>query len=589
MKLLVLPPHRDVTLVPDAPEGWHVVDVARDFCRRVVSEAAMTDAIGARVTAPATPQSMRELLLLRAAQSLSGREDVYGHTRLRALGAVLTAISGPPQGVRLRLDDLELEEGTTERSADVLRAVGHLAPYAEDLARVAERFTKAERVRLWLERDQQLPATAWLARACPLDVPLEVAGTFAAAHKTVLARMPMFQRAEFVDAVTPLRWRVAPLAGEPGPESLVWIPEVLDLLVCPSAPPRGEPDALERRDLGALTTKQVLGSCTPDEVKAFTGGGPWGGHVMLPSLLHAQSLIESGCRVAVVGFCAVHEGVVVDPTGSRLDVHDVARGARQLKEAGVRLVAEWWVGAPGVDEAVLEETLAALDAEPLFDHVAGVRPFHLPLEHRAIDRRFQGRSLTPRSPPPDRDLARSQPFDAPNTLPSSRLPEVLAALATRLMQRAPLNSGRVAGACLQGPRMWPHTPEVSEASTGAPASEGRASLTASKDSATPGGAPAPQGSSLPASGPEHSLIRLDDDCALVQLPASLDGAPKPTWYAANLRTGTVLAMDARLAPKLAGLERPVPVADALAAVPEAQRRKLVDTLVGKTVLTRVHG
>jgi hypothetical protein len=110
-----------------------------------------------------------------------------------------------------------------------------------------------------------------------------------------------------------------------------------------------------------------------------------------------------------------------------------------------------------------------------------------------------------------------------------------------------------------------------------------------KDSEAPAGTTTPQGSASPASGPEHLPIRLDDDCALVQLPASLDGAPKPTWYAANLRTGTVLAMDARLAPKLAGLDRPMPVADALATVPEAQRRKLVDTLVSKTVLTRVHG
>jgi hypothetical protein len=130
MKLLVLPPHRDVTLVPEAPEGWHVVDVARDFCRRVVSDGAMADAVDARVTAPATPQSMRELLLLRAAGALSGRGDLHGHTQLRALGAVLTAISGPPSGVRLRLDDLELEAGTTERSSDVLRTAGQPAPYA---------------------------------------------------------------------------------------------------------------------------------------------------------------------------------------------------------------------------------------------------------------------------------------------------------------------------------------------------------------------------------------------------------------------------------------------------------------------------
>jgi hypothetical protein len=202
-----------------------------------------------------------------------------------------------------------------------------------------------------------------------------------------------------------------------------------------------------------------------------------------------------------------------------------------------------------VDEAVLEETLTALDAEPLFDHVAGARPFHWALEHRGIDRPFQRRSMEPQRPPPDRDLARSQPFEAPNTIPTSRLPEVLAALSTRLMQRAPLNPGRVAAACLRGPTAPP---------------------------------PGREGAS------ERASIRLDDDCALVQLPASLDGAPKPTWYAANLRTGTVLAMDARLAPKLAGLDHPVPAADALGAVPEAQRRKLVETLVAKTVLTRVY-
>jgi hypothetical protein len=547
LKLLVLPPHRDVTLAPEAPEGWLVLDVARDFCRRVVSDAAMADAIEMRVTAPATPQSMRELLLLRAGQVLSGREDRQGHTRLRALGAVLTALSGPPSGVRLRLDDVELEEGTTERSADVLRTVGQPAPYAEDLARAAERFTQAERVRLWLERDQQLPAAAWLARACPPEVPLEVAGPFAVAHRKVLARMPMFQRAEFVEEAAPLRWRVAPLTGELGPESLVWIPESLDLLVRTPVPPPNEADALlfagapaEPRDLGTLATKQVLGACTPEELKVFTGGAPWGGHVLLASLLHAEALIESGCRVAVVGFCAVREGFVVDPNGTQLNVQGVARGARRLRDAGVRLVAEWWVGAPGVDEAVLEETLTALDAEPLFDHVAGARPFHRP---------FQRLSVEPQRPPPDRDLARSQPFEAPNTIPTSRLPEVLATLSTRLMQRALLNPGRVAAACLRGPTALP--PVREDAS-------------------------------------ERASIRLDDDCALVQLPASLDGAPKPTWYAANLRTGTVLAMDARLAPKLAGLDHPVPAADALGAVPEAQRRKLVDTLVAKTVLTRVY-
>ncbi|MBZ4417823.1 hypothetical protein [Myxococcus sp. RHSTA-1-4] len=565
MKLLVLPPHRDVTLIPEAPEGWHLVDVARDFCRRILSDAAMTEASEAREAAPATAESMRELLLLRAARTLSTREERGGNTGLRALGAVLTALSGPPNGVRLRLDDLELEEGTTERSADVLRAVGQPAPYAEDLARAAERFTEAERVRLWLERDQQLPATAWLARACPPEVVLEVAGPFAVAHRKVLSRLPMLQRAVFVDATAPLRWRVAPLTGAPGPESLVWIPEALDLCVTTPWPPddgRGWVTLGEERgpkDLRALTAGQEFGVCTPDELRGFTGGAPWGGHVELDSLVHADALVASGCRVAVVGFCAARGEDVLDTFGGRLHSEELARGAERLRAAGVRVVAEWWVGAPGVDTAMLESTLAALDAKPLFHHMAGVRPFHWPMHQRHVDRRFRWRIGQLRNPAADRDLARSWPFDAPATLSGFQLQEMLTALSTRLMQRAPLNPGRVAAAYLHGPTRAEREP------------------------------PAEEGSAARAPGMGSQPLRLDDDCALLQLPAALDGAPKPTWYAANLRTGTVLAMDARLAPKLAGLTRPAHVADVLGAVPEAQRGRLVDTLVAKSVLTRVHG
>ncbi|MCP3137341.1 hypothetical protein [Pyxidicoccus xibeiensis] len=558
MKLLVLPPHRDVTLVPDVPEGWHLVDAARDFCLRVSTDASVAEAADARERGPVTAQSMRELLLLRAAQALMQREDATGHTGLRALGAVLTALSGPPSGVRLRLDDIELENGTTERSQDVLRVVSQPAPYSEDLARAAERFASAERVRLWLDRDLQLPAAAWLARACPLEVPLEVAGPFAVAHRKVLARMPMFQRAEFVEASTPLRWRVAPLPGGPDLEPLYWIPEALELTVIPPPTPLapGELmlDGVDPVDLGAVTTRKVLGSCTAEELRTLTGGAPWGGHVGLESVLHAEVLLESGCRVAVVGFCSISGGTVLEPTsGYRLDTARLLQGARRLRDAGVRLVAEWWVGAPGVDEAELEETLAA---PPLFEHVAGVRPFHWGLERPDLDRQFRRSWIQPKSPPADRDLARSRPFDAPNTLSGSRLSEVMESLSQRLLRRAPLNPGRVAAACLRGPS---------------------APLPVSQEAA-------PQ--EVPtARGP----IRLDADCALVQLPATLDGTPRPAWYAANLRTGAVLAMDARLAPGLSGLTRPALAADVLGAVPEAQREKLVDTLVAKAVLTRVRG
>lgn len=519
MRLLVLPPHRDVTLVSEAPEGWQCLDVARDFCRRVFARDAVEAAAAEREQAPATAQTMRELLLLRAAQSLHSREDSSVSTRLRALGAVLAAISGPPGRVHLRLDDVELEGGTTERSADVLRSLDQPASYQDDLALAAERFAGAERVRLWLERDLQLPAAAWLARACPEHVPLEVAGPFAWAHRAVLAQLPVFQRATFMD-VAPLRWRVSPaLDAGTGPTSLIWLSEALEVR-----------------------------ATAPDTVRAFTGGAEgWAGHVSLDSLLHPDVLVESGCKVAVVGFCAADTDAWIDPLGARVSRAALAQGARRLRDAGVHLVAEWWVGAPGIGEADLDATLAVLDADSVFDKLAGVRPFHWPRTPPESGRPLLWQDVQVGAPPDDRDLARSRPFEHARSIPSARVPQVLAGLATRLLARGPLSPGRVAAACL---------PEVSP----------------------------PRATDVSA-----AAIQLDADCAWVQLPAGLDGAPKPSWFAANLRTGSVLAMDARLAPKLAGLVRPMEVASVLGTVPQAQREKLVDTLVARSVLTRVNG
>jgi len=536
MKLLVLPPHRDVTLVPDVPEGWRCVDVARDFCARVLDGSTVEAAADERERSPATAQAMRELLLLRAAQALSTREGSGPHTALRAQGAVLTAISGPPYGVHLRLDDVALEGGTTERSADVLRAMDQPLPYAEDLARAAVRLAEAERVRLWLDKDLQLPAAAWLARACPEQVPLELAGPFALQHREALARVAVFQRATFIDA-PPLRWRLAPDLRSREPERLVWIPEALLLRF-------GAGD--DGRD-SAVPPQGVLGRCGAADVRAFTGGSRWAGHVSLDSLLDSDALVDSGCEVAIVGFCAFQDGAWLDPQGARVPHAPLVHGVHRLRGAGVRVVAEWWVGAPGVDEAGLDATLAALDRASVFDHVSGVRPFHWPRTPPEEDRPLLWRDVRVGAPPGELDLARSRPFESARTLPASSLPQVLTGLATRLLARAPLSPGRVAAACL------------------------------------------PDGVRPHDSGAGPRGIVLDADCALVQLPASLDGAPRPSWYAANLRTGGVLAMDARLAPKLAHLSRPVDAAVALSTVPEAQREKLVDTLVARSVLTRVNG
>ena len=87
--------------------------------------------------------------------------------------------------------------------------------------------------------------------------------------------------------------------------------------------------------------------------------------------------------------------------------------------------------------------------------------------------------------------------------------------------------------------------------------------------------------------PAGRAIRLAPDCAVVSLPSTLDGAPGPAWYASNLRTGLLLALDARIAPRLAPLRAPAEPGAALAALPAPQRAKLIRALVDKGVLVEV--
>ena len=502
MSLLVLPFHRDVTCVPEAPEGWRVLDLARAYGQRMRAAGTRARAEAVREQGPATPQAMRELLLLRAAGALWARGETTGPRSLRALGAVLTALSGAPLAVRVRLDDIELEEGTTERSADVLRLLGRPAPDDEERALAAEAFAGAARVRLWLEKDLQLPSALALAAACPESVPLEVAGPFATLHRGVLATLPGFQRATFPEGLAPLRWRVMPLEAEGVEGAPRWIPE---------------------------------GTPLPREP------GAWAGSVPLRALLEPEALVASGCRAAVVGVCALDERTGVGSDGTRVPAEALASALERLRASGVRVVAEWWVGAPGVDEAAHERTFARLGERPGFDWVSGVRTFHWTRGRPEAD--FAGVPVRLLAPPGDRDLARTVPFEAPGTVPRERLPELISSLAGRLLARAPLSPGRVAWAMLHPP-----VPP------------------------TPGG----------------ERVRLDGDCALVQLPAALDGRAGSAWYAANLRTGAILAMDARLAPGVARADQPLPGAELFAALPEAQRGKVEALLVSRGVLERVH-
>jgi hypothetical protein len=505
MRVLLIPPHSDFTLAWPAPAGLRVMDVARAFIARELTPARLAEA-AARVEARlsgAGAEAARAYLLLRAAGSLleAGGEP---HRHLRACGAALAGLSAPPSPVRLRLDDLELARGTTESSAQSLEAALQPgAPSAAVLEEAVEACAGAESVRLWLERDQQLPAVLWLAQALAGRPRLEVAGPFAWKHREVLARLP------------PLA-----TAGFSPPEEGAGLPEVVG---APGAP---QPEALR---------------WVREHARLPESGGPWGGAVPLRALAEPGRLASSGCRLAVLAFCALGEQVV-GADGTVMEAEAFAQALEALRREGVRRVGEWWIGAPGLGEQALEQTAQQLEQRPPFDWLAGVRAFH------GFSERGSGPwglvQVEVAAPPPERDLARSRPFSAPGTLGPQELPGRMEALAQRLARRAPLSPGRVAQACV----------------------------------ATPPVEPAP-----------GERIRLDGDCAVVSSPVALDGKPGPAWYAVNLRTGLVLAVDARLAPSLAGLRAAALPGEVFSRVPEPQRGKLIRALVDKAVLREVQG
>ncbi|HLL82242.1 MAG TPA: hypothetical protein VK420_06310 [Longimicrobium sp.] len=506
MNVLLVPPHGDFTLEWPAPEGFWVVDAARAFIRRALSPEALRAEITAREPSTRDAEGARALLLLKAASALLGTALLGtgdSHRHLRAVGAALTGLSSAACPVRLRLDDLELPGATTEKSADVLAAAARPgAPYDSSLAWAVEQCARAEVVRIRLDGDQQLPSVmALLERLRGGRHRLELTGAFAATHWGALARLSLLEGVTWVDSGgTGPRMAGSPLLSSAGTD-LRWVDDPYHF-----GPPR-----------------------------AF-----WGGAVPFGALADARALIATGPQVLVLGFCALGDEAV-GADGTVLSARDFRAALDALRTAGVRLVGEWWIGAPGIGADALERTLRELEHAP-FDWLAGVRAFHW-LAGRG-DGTWGRVEVSAGSVGEGRDLARSRPFSAPGSLGAEEAAARLRDLAQALAKRAPLAPGRMAEAFVE----------------------------------------------LPSPPPERGdRVRLDPDCALVTLPLGLDGRVGSATYAANLRTGGVMAVDGRLAPSLAKLEAPASVADALPQVPEGQRPKLVKALVEKAVLVEVRG
>jgi hypothetical protein len=482
VKRFVVLPHADFTLSWEAPEGFEVLDLARAFVERLQRPDTLEQEIS---QARASVDGARRLLALEVGKSLLSR--AHGErTHLRAIAALLAGICAPGSGVMLRLDDLELEQGTTESSADAIHASQSALPFAPELEAAVAQVGAADTIRLWFERDQQLPALFAVHARLPETVAVELAGPFAWMHREALARH--LPQVRFVDDASAARITGAPGFAGPG-----WRWGAAD--------PHG-----------------------------------WAGTVEVDLLAAPEVRPPEGLKVALVPFCGFGDEVV-SVLGNRFGRSEVERGLARFAEAGVRVVGEWWVGAPGVGEAELDATAAALVSAPLASLV-GVRPFHWTRGRKAPPFGALPVGLLPVAA--ERDLWRSHPFRAEGTLSAEALQRALESLPVRLLASGrELAPGRLAQACV---------------APIAPGGKGR--------------------------------VAVDPDCSLVQLPFTLDGKPSPTHYAVNLRNGVTMAVDPRLVPSVKALETPTPAAQALSAL-GGSREKVLSALLAKGVLAEV--
>jgi len=499
VSLLLVPPHGDFTLSPAPTPGVEVLDPGRDFIQRALTPTALAEAASRleRSLSQVSEHGPFRLLQVRAAIQL-GAEGCGAARWLRAVAAALPGLSAL-SSVRLAIDDIQLANGTTERSRDALAAAERMdAPYQPELEAAADRCRREETVRLRLEVDQQLPAILFLARA--LDgKPFELVGRFARAHREALSRIPALKTGRFVDGPQPLPL----IVGAPG---------------FPVEAP------LHWREVDA------------EEV---SGAAAWAGRVSWAELRAPERLANSGCRLALLPFAALGADVL-GADGSSQPLAEVRQAIDTLRARGVRVLGEWWIGAPGVGAEALARSAEQLEQASPFDGVASFRHFLWPAARSTP--RWGSVDVQLGEPDADRDLARTRPFSAPGTLSTPERLAQIDQLMGRMMKRAPLVPGRVAQAYV-----------VQDA------------------------APAPRGNRL----------QLDPDCAVVPLPLTLEGEPTPTTYALNLRTGTVAKLAPPLVAPVCALRSAALPGDVFGKLPEAHRAVLVKALVDKSILREV--
>ncbi|MDQ3264444.1 MAG: hypothetical protein M3Y59_12400, partial [Myxococcota bacterium] len=332
------------------------------------------------------------LLELEAARAVLTRPGVERPARLRAQGQSLAALTaaGP---LRLRLDDLELAEGSTQRGADLRALAGRTdLPFGPELERAVEEAAAAPRIRILVDCDQRLPfAVALCARLAKRadQPPPTLCGPFAVRHQSALESL--FPGLAF--------------------------------------------DA-------ALPTWTLDGAAWRWDGQPPVSAGPWRGYLPLEALAAAEGPPP---RLAVVPFLALDEARGVLSLEGRWFPRAL------LEEAAARftVVGEWHFGAP-IPAALTEQSAALLlasatEAGPSlsFAWLGGLRRFHWSVD-RPGQARFDGLPLALEATGADLDLARSRSFHTPGMLEETALDALVRRVLVALAQAPrPPSPGRV--------------------------------------------------------------------------------------------------------------------------------------------------
>ncbi|MFC6082031.1 hypothetical protein ACFP1K_12755, partial [Sphaerisporangium aureirubrum] len=462
---VIVPPLADVTVRLEWTAGPHrLLDPGRQFIGRLLATATTSptpsppgptitvDGTGNAQPAvegagPAAGSSAGAEMTVRLRAGAAVLADPAGPlARLRAATLLVPAAAHHPgSAVEITLDDLELRDGTTEDSTAALRASRAPAPYDAELEETVAAVHEGPPGEIWLvlDRDQQLPAALTIAARLP--APLLITGRFAHAHWPVLANLAPLRRARLAEPPAPVLWRVA---GPPTPTDL----RTAD------PPPPGHPAGPHRPEPaedpvppGPYWGERAGEAVPPRPYWRERAGdpvppGPWAGRAGLArTVADPDGLIAEGCTTVVLGVCAAdHE--VIGRGGAVVPMERMRVTMEKLRAAGITVLAELWLGAPGIGADRIRAAIATLTApDAPVDRLVGLRPFDWPV-HWTTPRWGNTPVEIDRTPGPD--LARHHHFHAPGTLPPAEVQSLISEVGPALARTGTLIPARVAAAYL---------------------------------------------------------------------------------------------------------------------------------------------